>query len=417
MSQSKKLIPKRRFKGFEGAQMWEKLRLGDHAIIKGRLGWKSLKQEEYVDQGPSMIAGKHITEGIINWNKVDHIPQWRYDESPEIMLKNGDIIFSKDGSLGNPALITNLNSLATINSTMMLVRLKKNISSIFFYQIMLSSQFKNLIRLKVSGSSIPHLFQADMTEFKFNTPEVNEQIQIGEFLKKLDNLINTQQKKLEKAKTLKSAYLTEMFPNEGELKPRLRFSGFRLAWEKYQLGEVAHYRRGAFPQPYGYEKWYNGNNSQPFVQVVDVTNQLKLAHKTKQRISKLAQPFSVFVPAGKIIVTLQGSIGRVAITQYDSYIDRTLLVFENFIKKIDLTFWAYTIQQLFEIEKKKAPGGTIKTITKEALSNFYITLPTEQEQTKIGNFFKLLDDKIALEQKKLDKLKNIKQAYLNEMFV
>ena len=144
--------------------------MGDSAIIKGRLGWKSLKQEEYLEEGPSMIAGRHISNGIIKWGEVDHIPMWRYDESPEIMLQNGDVIFSKDGSLGNPALIDNLTVLATINSTMMLVRVDKTLNSAFFHQILTSDIFKRLIYLKVSGSSIPHLFQADMNEFIFMAP-------------------------------------------------------------------------------------------------------------------------------------------------------------------------------------------------------------------------------------------------------
>ena len=91
----------------------------------------------------------------------------------------------------------------------------------------------------------------------------------------------------------------------------------------------------------------------PFVQVIDVTEQLSLVKDTKQKISKLAQSKSVFVSAGKVVVTLQGSIGRVAITQYNSYIDRTLLVFESYEKETDEYFWAYTIQQKFEIEKEK----------------------------------------------------------------
>ncbi|HHW39213.1 MAG TPA: hypothetical protein GXX18_18585 [Bacillales bacterium] len=173
---------------------WERRKLGDHAIIKGRLGWKSLKQEEYTEEGPSMIAGKHISDGHIDWCKVDHIPRWRYDESPEIMLKNGDVIFSKDGSLGNPALIENLQGLATINSTMMLVRVDKTINPKFFYQVMKSNQFERLVYLKVSGSSIPHLFQADMNEFNFTAPSIEEQARIGDFFEELDHLITLHQR-------------------------------------------------------------------------------------------------------------------------------------------------------------------------------------------------------------------------------
>lgn len=178
-------VPEIRLEGFEGE--WENIRLGDCAIIKGRLGWKSLKQEEYTEVGPSMIAGKHIKNGVIDWGEVDHIPQWRYDESPDIMLEEGDIIFSKDGSLGNPALVSNLKGEATINSTMMLVRLDKEVSSQFFYHILTSSVFQKLIYLKVSGSSIPHLFQADMQDFNFYAPSIEEQQAIGAYFSNLDN--------------------------------------------------------------------------------------------------------------------------------------------------------------------------------------------------------------------------------------
>ena len=198
--------------------------------------------------------------------------------------------------------------------------------------------------------------------------------------------------------------------------PELRFDGFTDDWEERKLGEHAKYRRGSFPQPYGNKEWYDGEGAMPFVQVVDVTNKLTLVENTKQKISKLAQSKSVFVPKGTVVVTLQGSIGRVAITQYDSFVDRTLLIFEDYEKETDERFWAYTIQKKFEIEKLKAPGGTIKTITKEALSSFDVHLPQFKEQAKIGSFFKQLDDTIALHQRKLDLLKEQKKGYLQKMF-
>ena len=202
-------VPEIRLEGFEGE--WENIRLGDCAIIKGRLGWKSLKKEEYTEVGPSMIAGKHIKNGVIDWGEVDHIPQWRYDESPDIMLEEGDIIFSKDGSLGNPALVSNLKGEATINSTMMLVRLDKEVSSQFFYHILTSSVFQKLIYLKVSGSSIPHLFQADMQDFNFYAPSIEEQQAIGAYFSNLDNLISSHQEKISQLETLKKKLLQDMF--------------------------------------------------------------------------------------------------------------------------------------------------------------------------------------------------------------
>ncbi|MEX1576306.1 restriction endonuclease subunit S [Enterococcus sp. C22] len=199
--------------------------------------------------------------------------------------------------------------------------------------------------------------------------------------------------------------------------PRLRFRGFSEDWELCKLGQVANYRRGSFPQPYGNKEWYDGENSMPFVQVVDVGDNLRLVEDTKQKISELAQPKSVFVKEGKVVVTLQGSIGRVAITQYPAYVDRTLLIFESYKAEMDEYYFAYVIQQLFEYEKTRAPGGTIKTVTKEALSDFTISFPSIEEQKKLGKFFEQLDDTITLHQRKSDQLKELKKAYLQVMFV
>lgn len=72
--------------------------------------------------------------------------------------------------------------------------------------------------------------------------------------------------------------------------------GTEVEWKT--LGEVATFRRGSFPQPYGESKWYDGEGAMPFVQVIDVGNDMKLVDVTKNKISKLAQPKSVFVPKG-----------------------------------------------------------------------------------------------------------------------
>ena len=177
-------------------------------------------------------------------------------------------------------------------------------------------------------------------------------------------------------------------------------SFFILSWEQRKLGNVANYRRGSFPQPYGKSEWYDGDGAMPFVQVADVSDEMNLVENTKQKISMLAQPMSVFAGKNTVLVTLQGSIGRVAITQYGAFVDRTVLIFEKYKEKIDTTFWAYIVKQKFIDEARKAPGGTIKTITKEALSDFDLSIPNYKEQQQIGTFFKQLDNLITLHQRK-----------------
>ncbi|MFV8481814.1 restriction endonuclease subunit S [Mycoplasma sp. SK341A] len=198
--------------------------------------------------------------------------------------------------------------------------------------------------------------------------------------------------------------------------PAIRFKGFSEEWSKEKIKELTTFRRGSFPQPYGEEKWYSGPGAMPFVQVADVGNALSLNSMTNQLISKIAMPFSVFVPKDSVIVTLQGTIGRVALTNYDCFIDRTILYFNSYRKLLDKTLFAILIKNKFEQEALLAPGAVIKTITKQELNNFELTMPNFNEQQKIGQFFSNLDSLIHSQELKLEKLQTIKQSLLNKMF-
>lgn len=180
----------------------------------------------------------------------------------------------------------------------------------------------------------------------------------------------------------------------------MHYFDFHYSWEQRKLSDCAGFRRGSFPQPYGNKDWYDGEGAMPFVQVADVSDDMKLVDDTKQKISKLAQPMSVCAEEGSVLVTLQGSIGRVAIMQYKAFVDRTVLIFDKYNADIDKTFWAYIIKEKFIEEARKAPGGTIKTITKEVLSDFDLMLPSYDEQKMLGKLLHSLDHLITLHQRK-----------------
>ncbi len=284
---------------------------------------------------------------------------------------------------------------------------------------MIAEALNNVAYKYVSKVGNPKLMNNIMSDIEIKIPlDSNEQNKISELLIKLDNLINVHQSKYDKLVRIKKSLLEKMFPNKEEKVPQIRFKGFKNKWEQRKLSELVKYRRGSFPQPYGNKEWYGGENAMPFVQVADVGENLKLNENTKQTISKIAQPMSVFVPKDSVIVTLQGTIGRVAITQYPAYLDRTVLYFDTFIEKdLDKYFWALSVKNKFEEERRKAPGAVIKTITKEALSDFDLDITNKEEQIKIGEFFRKLDNLINLYQIELDKIQRIKKSLLYKMFI
>ncbi len=411
-----KNIPKIRFEGFEDD--WEQKVLGKHSIIKGRLGWKSLKQEEYLDDGPSMIAGRHINNGTIDWSVVDHIPDWRYNESPEIMLEENDVIFSKDGSLGNPAVIKNLKTKATINSTMMLVRLNGKINSDFFYQVLRTKQFDDLIKLKVSGSSIPHLFQADMQKFIFSAPQTSEQSIIGEFFLNLDNLIAEHQKKHDKLVILKKAMLEKMFPKKGATAPEIRFKGFKGDWDLKRFGECVLIQRGGSPRPI--DKFMTNDESGiNWIKIGDVSKDSRYITHTKERIKPEGIKHSREVFKGDLILSNSMSFGRPYIMAIDGCIHDGWLLIRDEKKMFNLEYLLQLLSSDYMINQYKAlaSGGVVINLNSELVQSTNVYVPSIEEQKKIGAYFQKYNKLISLQQKELDKLKNFKKACLEKMFV
>lgn len=141
-----------------------RVNLGDYLYIKGRIGWKGLKKEEYLSESPyRIINGESLTTNGIDWSKAGFISENRYNESPEIMLQIGDILISKDGTIGKVGYIDKLDKPTSVASGIFVVRNLKPemVSTIFIYCLLTSSYFKEFIASRTEGSVIPHLYQKD----------------------------------------------------------------------------------------------------------------------------------------------------------------------------------------------------------------------------------------------------------------
>ncbi|MBO6180550.1 restriction endonuclease subunit S [bacterium] len=347
------------------------------------------------------IQNKDFDGVNINYNTDFYIPKTVAESFPKILIDRPSLLISISGKIGNVGLYVN-NNKAFIGGAVGICKLKNQKDGLVTLYHLLSEAGQNYFSSLIKASSHSNITVEDIRKLPISIPENDDEKEmLGKFFTAIDNLITLHQRKYEKLKNVKKSMLEKMFPKNNSKFPEIRFKGFTDAWEQRKLGECATYRRGSFPQPYGNPEWYGGENAMPFVQVADVGNNMKLTDSTKQTISKLAQPMSVFIPKDSVVVTLQGSIGRVAITQYDAYLDRTVLFFEKFKSETNTNFWSYLIKNKFEYEARLAPGGTIKTITKEALSDFDLILPKVEEQSKLGAFFSKLDNLITLHQRKV----------------
>lgn len=399
MTNEVKNVPELRFPDFEGE--WEILKLGDHAIIKGRLGWKGLKQEEYVSNGHAfLIANKHINNGKVNWKKADQITQFRYEESLEIALQKGDLIFSKDGALGNPAIINELPKCATINSTMMLVRpFKEKLSSLFFYQILLSSYFNKLIHLKVSGSSIPHLFQADMKEFYFYTPKLEEQNKIGDFFSKLDRQIELEEQKLEKLEEQKKGYMQKIFSQE------LRFKDANgndyPEWEEKTIRDVYKVTRGYVLARKLMSDNPNSINKYP-------------VYSSQTSNNGLMGYYSDYLYQDAITWTTDGAnAGSVSFRQGKFYCTNVCGVLLNELGNSNVCM----AEMLNNIAFKYVSKVGNPKLMNNVMAMIKLKFPCLEEQQAISKFLNVFSEVIDNQNKKVELLKERKEGLLQKMFV
>lgn len=155
----------------------QSVKLGDYLYIKGRIGWKGLKKSEYLPISDyRIINGESLTLSGIDWNKAGYISAERYEESPEIMLNIGDILLSKDGTIGKIGYVDKLETPSSVASGIFVIRNTRQaeISTQFIYYLLKSRLFKAFITSRTEGSVIPHLYQKDFMEFEFQLPSPDD---------------------------------------------------------------------------------------------------------------------------------------------------------------------------------------------------------------------------------------------------
>jgi type I restriction enzyme, S subunit len=194
---------------------WALSRIKQEGTVRGRVGWKALKADEYVDEGYIFLSTPNIKEKEIDFKNVNYITRDRYMESPEIMIQEGDILLTKDGStLGTTNIVTSLPSEATVNSSIAVVRFGKGMFNKYIYYQILSENIQNKISLKKSGMGVPHLFQRDINNFFILLPPLSEQKTIADYLDikttQIDQIIQTLNTQIEKLKELRKTLINDV---------------------------------------------------------------------------------------------------------------------------------------------------------------------------------------------------------------
>lgn len=194
---------------------WSVVPLKYNLSLKGRIGWNGLKSEEFQEKSYAyLVTGQDFNSDVVNWKKCYQINKERYDEDPFIQLENGDLLVTKDGTIGKVAKVVNLDKPACLNSGIFVVKQTKGVfEQNYLYWVLVSNQLKEFVGFNSTGSTIAHLYQNVFENMPLTVPPITEQKAIASYLDyKVDQIdvsisaINTQ---IEDLKSYRQSIISE----------------------------------------------------------------------------------------------------------------------------------------------------------------------------------------------------------------
>ena len=414
MSGAKQRVPKRRFKEFLNAGDWEQRKLGDLAEIVRGASPRPISDPKWFDNDSSVgwlrIADVTAQDGRIRYleQKISELGQ----EKTRV-IKTPHLLLSIAATVGKP--VINYVPTGVHDGFLIFLNPKFNILYTFWWLEMFREKWN---KYGQPGSQVN--LNSDLVKNQvINIPNEKEQDKISSFLESLDKIITLHQRKLDKLQATKKALLQEMFPEEGQDKPKRRFKGFTDAWEQRKLIDIAKTFIGlvtTMTENYRDSGTLLIRNSdikegQFVFSEEPIHLDEEFAEKNKTRRLQI----------GDVVTVHTGDIGTSAVIQEK---EDGAIGFATINTRTDKRILnPYFLSTYFNTEKHKCYANSVST--GDGRSNYnikdfnklVISIPTLDEQEKISVLINNINTIITLHQRKLDKLKNLKQAYLNEMFV
>lgn len=423
-----KHVPKRRFKEFESDGEWGQEYLGkivDFSIKTNSLSREKLSLESYE------VQNIHYGDVLI---KFDNVLDLQRDSLPSIinskildfkesLLQDGDLIFAdaaEDSTVGKAIEIRNIGGKNVVSGLHTIAARPTQLFAPFYLGYYINSNFyHDQILPLMQGTKVSSISKSNLQVTKITFPTIDEQKELGKFFQTIDSLITLHQHKLDKLKNLKKSYLAELFPAEGKRVPKRRFPGFEGEWEEKKLGDVGK----TFTGLSGKTKVDFGHGNGMYVtylniysnEIADLRGLDKIEIDDRQTEVKYGDVF--FTTSSET----PEEVGLSSVWKYDLsnvYLNSFCFGFRPNVK-FDIDFLAYLLRSpAFRAGMKLLAQGISRyNISKNRVLELNILFPTLKEQEKIGKQLSLLDKSITLQQQKLDKLKDLKKAYLNELFV
>jgi len=386
-------IPEMRFDGF--TEPWEQRKLGEISdlITKG-----TTPKDKSGAGEVNFIKVENINPDngeITNTSQISMEEHEGYLKRSQ--LKENDILFSIAGTLGRVSTVKSSILPANTNQALAIIRLKKGVIE-YVTTVLKGKAVEDFIKKNPTVGAQPNLSLEQVNGLEIPFPNKEEQKKIGAYFRNIDHLITLHQRKYDRLKNLKKAYLEKMFPKDGETVPEMRFDGFTEPWEQRKAKDLCSISTGK--------------------------------SNTQDRVDDGIYPFYVRSPIvehsnrylfdEEAVLTIGDGVGTGKVFHYvNGKYDLHQRVYRMFDFSEEITakyFYYYFSNHFYDRVMAMTAKTSVDSVRYEMIADMDIALPKVKEQIAISAYFERLDHLITLHQHKLERLKHLKQAYLQKMF-
>lgn len=413
---------------------WGIYRIKYNTFLKGRIGWQGLNSNDFLDEGYCLITGTDFdNKGGINWSTCYRISKERFDEDELLHIKCGDLLMTKDGTVGKMAYIKQLPEEASLNSHLLIIRqLSELMDNSYLYWVMLSPVFKEFCAIYQAGTIMSSISQSTLGLFCCHLPSKKEQQRIAEFLDRkcgeIDEAIALQEEFIEELKAYKQSVITEAVTRGLNPNVKLKDSGIDWigqipqGWEETKVLNLLSMpiTDGPHETPKLYDKGI------PFISADAVSDGYINFENKRGYISEeyYLECCKKYTPQkGDIYMIKSGaSTGRTAIVETDMIftIWSPLAVFRVNPTYLYERFLLYVLRSdgFQKQVENKWTYGTQQNIGMRVLERLIVSYPTLKEQHQIADYLDNkcsdIDSLIAIKQQKIEELKDYKKSIIYE---
>lgn len=396
-----KKVPDIRFNGFD--EEWNGRCLGSLCLI----GDIDHRMPESKTTGiPYLMTGDFCGINGLDFKNAKLISIEDYEQlSKKIKPEYGDILFARYASVGSVRYVeTKINFL--ISYSCAILKTSNTSYGKFLFYFFQTNNTQKKIELDINTGSQRNIGIDSLKNLMVFLPKSEEQIFIGNYLQKLDNLINQHQQKYDKLSNIKKAMLEKMFPKQGKTIPEIRFKGFNGNWDEIELGKEVTFING---RAYSQEELQDKGK----YKILRVGN---FYTNSSWYYSDMELGDKYYTDYGDLLYTWSASFGP-----HIWYGDKVIYHYHIWKLELSENIEKSFLLHLLDYDKAKilsgSNGSTMIHITKSAMEAKKVFIPKKDEQAAIGNYFQKLDALINQHQQQITKLNNIKQACLSKMFV